>query len=91
MRRAAEIDNDRLEDSYSVRAAHMMTQDDQKHRLTKALEHISPDKKDAILLSRYHGLDYKTIAEMSDCSESAIKSRVMRGLAELKDLVKSPL
>jgi len=89
MRRAEVIDNDRFEGSFSVQAAHMMTHQDQKAKLTRALDKISPDKKDAILLSRYHGLDYKTIAEMSDCSESAIKSRVMRGLAELRDIVKA--
>jgi len=55
----------------------------------KALDMISHDKKDAIILSRYHGLDYKTIAEMSDCTENAIKSRVMRGLAEIREIVKA--
>jgi len=84
IKRAVEIDSDRLEGSYSVRAAHMMSEGDQKQKLNM----ISPDKKDAIILSRYHGLDYKTIAEMSDCSESAVKSRVMRGLSEIKELVK---
>jgi len=88
MRRAEIIDSDRLEGPFSMNAAHMMTQDDRKEKLRRALDMISPDKKDAILLSRYHGLDYKTIAEMSDCSESAIKSRVMRGIAELSHIVK---
>lgn len=89
MYRAAEINNDHLEGSYSATAAHMMTQDDQKEKLRKALDQISPEKKDAIILSRYHGLDYKTIAEMSECTENAIKSRVMRGLMEIKEIVKS--
>lgn len=88
MRKALEIDNDRLEGSFSIRASHMISEQDQKSKLKQALDRISPDKKDAIILSRYHGLDYKTIAEMSDCSESAIKSRVMRGLSEIKELVK---
>ncbi len=87
--RAVQIDNDRLEGSYSMKAAHLMSQEDQKQKLSKALDMISHDKKDAIILSRYHGLDYKTIAEMSDCTENAIKSRVMRGLAEIREIVKA--
>lgn len=86
--RAIEIDNDRFEGSYSVKAAHFMTQEIQKEKLNKALDMISPEKKDAIILSRYQGLDYKTIAVMSDCSENAIKSRVMRGILEIKEIVK---
>jgi len=89
MFRAAEIKNDHLESSYSTTAAHMMTQEDQIEKLKRALDIISPDKKDAIILSRYHGLDYKTIADMSDCTENAIKSRVMRGIMEIKKIVKS--
>jgi len=88
MKQAVEIDSSRFEGSYSLRAAHMVSDGDRKQKLKRALDMISPDKKDAIILSRYHGMDYKTIAEMSDCSESAIKSRVMRGLAEIKELVK---
>jgi len=55
MHRAEEIDNDRLEASYSLKAAHLMSQDDQKEKLTRALDMISLEKKDAIILSRYHG------------------------------------
>ncbi len=89
MRRSVEIDNEKLEGSFTGHSVYMMTQDDKKEKLKKALEMISPEKKDAIILSRYHGFDYKTIAEMSDCTENAIKSRVMRGILEIKNLVNS--
>jgi len=59
-----------------------------KAKLQKALENLSQEKRDAIILSRYQGLDYKTIADISDCTESAVKSRVMRGLTEIRKLVK---
>ena len=88
IQRALEIDNERFEGTYSGRAAHLVTQEEQKEKLRKALDMISPEKKDAILLSRYQGLDYKTIAEMSNCTENAIKSRVMRGILEIKEIVK---
>ena len=58
-----------------------------KLKLRKALECLSEEKRDAIILSRYQGLDYKTIAEISDCTESAVKSRVMRGLTEIRKMV----
>lgn len=58
-----------------------------KAKLRKALESLSEEKRDAIILSRYQGMDYKTIAEISDCTESAVKSRVMRGLGEIRKLV----
>ena len=88
--RAKEIDTLDRDSSVSLQANHLLTQEDQKKRLSRALDQIAPEKKDAIILSRYHGMDYKTIADLSDCSESAIKSRVMRGIAELKELVKTP-
>lgn len=59
-----------------------------KAKLRKALESLSEEKRDAIILSRYQGMDYKTIAEISDCTESAVKSRVMRGLTEIREMVK---
>jgi len=66
---------------------HNSTIDEQKKKLRDALNQISEEKRDAIILSRYQGLDYKTIAEISDCSESAIKSRIMRGLTEIRKIV----
>jgi len=88
MYRSIDLDSTQIEGSYSVQASHLMTQQDQKERLKRALDMISPEKKDAIVMSRYHGMDYKTIAEISDCTENAIKSRVMRGIIEIKEIVK---
>ena len=63
--------------------------DDRKSQLKIALQKISPEKRDAIVLSRYHGLTYKTIAEMSDCTENAIKARVMRGIVEIRQAIQA--
>ncbi|MEE9372193.1 MAG: RNA polymerase sigma factor [Saprospiraceae bacterium] len=60
---------------------------DYKKQLEEALQKISFEKRDAIVLSRYHGLTYKIIAEMSDCSENTVKSRVKRGIVEIKNLL----
>lgn len=58
-----------------------------KEKLKRALNSISEEKREAIVMSRYQGLDYKTIAEITQSSESAIKSRVMRGLNEIRQIV----
>lgn len=86
---AAEIDSERFGEQSDPLGKHRVEKDEQMAKLTRALDMISPEKKDAIILSRYHGMDYKTIAEMSNCTENAIKSRVMRGVLEIKELVKS--
>lgn len=66
---------------------HSSTIDEQKKKLRNALNQISEEKREAIIMSRYQGMDYKTIAKISDCSESAIKSRIMRGLTEIRKIV----
>lgn len=67
-------------------------ENEKQRRLKKmrmALEQIAEEKKEAIVMSRYQGLDYKTIAKISNCTESAVKSRIMRGLNEIRELVKN--
>lgn len=53
--------------------------------LRQALMKISPEKREAIVMSKFQGLKYKEIARLSNCSVSAIKSRVSRGLEEVKE------
>lgn len=53
-------------------------------RIQKALERLTPDQREAILLSRYQGLSYQEIAQISGCSEGAVKTRVFRAMEVLK-------
>jgi RNA polymerase sigma-70 factor (ECF subfamily) len=53
-------------------------------RIQKALTLLSPDQREAILLSRYQGLSYAEIAQISGCSEGAVKTRVFRAMEVLK-------
>lgn len=55
--------------------------------MRKALQMLSPEKREAIMLSRYEGLRYEEIAKISECSISAIKTRVQRGLLDLKNIM----
>ena len=49
---------------------------------------LSPERtleqREAILLSRYQGLSYAEIAQISGCSEGAVKTRVFRAMETLK-------
>jgi len=65
-----------------------LAEKDRVNLLRKALLQLTPEKREAIILSRYQGLKYQEIAQLSDCSENAIKSRVQRGLMELKTIIK---
>lgn len=49
-----------------------------------AIDQLDAKKKETLVLSRFEGFKYKEIAEILDCSESAVKVRIYRALQELK-------
>ncbi|MEQ9403354.1 MAG: sigma-70 family RNA polymerase sigma factor [Cyclobacteriaceae bacterium] len=55
--------------------------------LKAAMKKLDPEKREAIVLSRFKGFKYKDIADMSGVSENAIKARVRRGLMELRNIL----
>jgi RNA polymerase sigma factor (sigma-70 family) len=55
-----------------------------KRHLMKALERISPDNRELLILSKYTGLPYSQIAEIFECTVGAIKVRIFRAMQELK-------
>jgi RNA polymerase sigma-70 factor (ECF subfamily) len=63
---------------------HRLEQRENQVRIQKALEMLTPDQREAILLSRYQGLSYAEIAQISGCSEGAVKTRVFRAMETLK-------
>lgn len=56
----------------------------EKKHLTQALEMISPDNRELLILSKYTGLPYNKIAEIYECTVGAIKVRIYRAMQELK-------
>ena len=52
--------------------------------IKRALQALTPEQREAILLSRYQGLSYAEIAQISGCSEGAVKTRVFRAMETLK-------
>ena len=53
-------------------------------RVRRALESLTAEQREAILLSRYQGLSYAEIAQIAGCSEGAVKTRVFRAMETLK-------
>ncbi|HXG59229.1 MAG TPA: RNA polymerase sigma factor [Thermoanaerobaculia bacterium] len=53
-------------------------------RVQRALMALTPEQREAILLSRYQGLSYAEIAQIAGCSEGAVKTRVFRAMETLK-------
>ena len=74
-------------------AAQLVSNPDQEWRLVydellSALDHLSQDTRDALLLVVAAGLTYEEAAEVADCAVGTMKSRVNRArqrLAELTD------
>lgn len=59
-------------------------------RVQRALQALTPEQREAILLSRYQGLSYAEIAQISGCSEGAVKTRVFRAMETLKKALTAP-
>jgi RNA polymerase sigma-70 factor (ECF subfamily) len=55
-----------------------------ERRIQKALEMLTAEQREAIVLSRYQGLSYAEIAQIAGCSEGAVKTRVFRAMETLK-------
>ncbi len=56
-------------------------------RVRRALEALTAEQREAILLSRYQGLSYAEIAQIAGCSEGAVKTRVFRAMETLKKVL----
>jgi len=53
--------------------------------LEEALQKLSEEKREVLVLSRYHGLRYEDIAVILGCEIGAVKVRVYRALRELRE------
>ncbi|MBP1627124.1 MAG: polymerase, sigma-24 subunit, subfamily [Holophagaceae bacterium] len=54
-------------------------------RLDRALSQLAPEKRELLLITRQTELSYAEIADLMDCSVSALKSQVHRALRELRE------
>lgn len=66
----------------------LTSQNDRKRLMEKAIQLLDNDKREVLIMSRFEGLKYKEIAEITNTTEGNIKVKVFRALNELRDLVK---
>jgi len=66
-----------------------LEQRENEQLVRKALATLTPEQREAILLSRYQGLSYAEIAQIAGCSEGAVKTRVFRAMETLKKTLTS--
>lgn len=85
--RAVPIENEYERGSYNLEDGKDYEKQRRLESMRNALNQIAEEKREAIIMSRYQGLDYKTIAKISNCTESAVKSRIMRGLNDIRTIV----
>ncbi len=81
------IDWDQLEGD-TLESGQEQHQKEKLKLLQKALDQLDKTKKETLVLSRFEGFKYKEIAEIMDCSESAVKVRIFRAIQELEVLIK---
>ncbi|MBI4465022.1 MAG: sigma-70 family RNA polymerase sigma factor, partial [Acidobacteria bacterium] len=55
--------------------------------VTKALESLTPEQREAIVLKVYQGFQFAEIAEILSCPVSTVKSRIYAGFARLKEML----
>jgi len=60
--------------------------EDKLTQLRQAIQHLKPERKEALLLSRYQGLRYQEIAQILNCSEANVKVRVFRAIQDLRKI-----
>ena len=51
-----------------------------------ALDQLSEDKKELLLLSKLQGLKYKDIATLHNCTETNVKVKVFRAINDLREV-----
>lgn len=57
---------------------------ERREEIRRAVEELPEKQRLAVLLHKYQGLDYGEIAEILDCSESALKSLLFRAYETLR-------
>jgi RNA polymerase sigma-70 factor (ECF subfamily) len=66
-------------------ADEMLTRKQETRFLQEALEKLPDDKREILVLSRFHNLRYEDIAQILKCEIGTVKVRVYRALKELRE------
>lgn len=65
----------------------LLEQNDERQRVKDALMELPEYQRDAIILSYYEDMKIKDIANVMQCSDSTVKSRLHQGLKKLRKLL----
>jgi len=74
-----------IQSSYAA-PGQQLEQQQQAVLLERAMFKLSPEKRELLILRRYHGMKYEQIAELTGCEVGAVKTRAHRALKELRDI-----
>ena len=59
----------------------------EQHKILKnSIEQLSQEQRETLILSRFHELKYREIAEILNVSEGTIKVRIFRAMKNLKKI-----
>jgi len=53
----------------------------------QALDRLPPEQREVVVLKEFEGLKFREIAEILDCPESTVKSRMYYGLSGVKSML----
>jgi len=86
-KRRAEVAPEAVEDfrSSEPMPEELFTRKQDVEFLQKALGKLPPDKREVLVLSRFHNLRYEEIARILGCEVGTVKVRVYRALRELRE------
>ena len=74
--------------SVALRPDKALSSDELRERIEKALDSLSPEHRQAVLLKDVQGLAYKEISEVMDCSIGTVMSRLHYARKKLQTLLK---
>jgi len=74
--------------SHASGPAALLESRERKELLQAALDRLSPDLREAVILRDLHDLDYQEIAQVLSVPEGTVKSRINRGRLELSRVLK---
>jgi len=80
------LPTEEMNQAVSLLVAEETETEGQLTQLRRAIQHLKPERKEVLLLSRYQGLRYQEIAQLLNCSEANVKVRVFRAIQDLRKI-----
>ncbi len=89
--REPEFLREKLDRRASARATpeQIITREAQIERMRAALERLSPEHREVMMLAFYNDLSYQEIAQILNCPEGTVKSRVYYAKEQLKKILRA--